>query len=183
MKKILVLSLVFALILTMVLPTVAMAARPAVFNASGTFSAIDTGTVKQLGDSNYWLVKNRHITGLLNETSQGITEGFTITYGGVFNINTQAGALAGNLKTDTKTFVVSGQVAPLEMVDVGGGQYLPRLSISGHWSGIKGVKDTGTFKAWVVFRPDPDGHVGEFVGVFSEFMMISQHGGGGGDQQ
>jgi hypothetical protein len=158
MKKFLLIGVVLALMLTLILPSVAMAARPVTFQATGQMTGIDSGNVKPLGDSGLWLVKDRHIDGYFTE---GFPTGqtFRITYGGVFKIATQAGSLAGTMKTGTNNYTITGKVAPLDMVDMGGDIYLPRLSISGHWTGTKGVNRSGTFTASVIFIPDAAGHV------------------------
>jgi hypothetical protein len=171
MKKILFLGMVLALMLTLILPSVAMAAKPAVFSATGEMIGIDSGNVKPLGDSGLWLVKDRHIDGYFTD---GFPKGqtFRITYGGVFKISTQAGSLAGTMKTGTETYTITGKVAPLTMVFMGGEVYLPQLSISGHWTGTKGVKRSGTFTASVLFIPDAAGHVATILN--SSFIMTGK---------
>jgi hypothetical protein len=171
MKKLLVIGIVLALMLTLVLPSVAMAARPTTFSAAGTMASIDPGTVKELGNSGLWLVKDRHIQGRFLSGDLG-TESYTITYGGVFKLVDQSGNLAGTMQVGSKLFVIDGKVAPLSLVDMGEYQ-LPQLTISGHWAGLKGVNATGSFNAYMIFVPTADGHV-DYI-VASSFDMTGKY--------
>ena len=183
MKKLLVISLVLALVLTMVLPSVAMAAGPStkLFNASGTMNSIDNGNVKQIGHSAKWIVKDRHITGDFSDSSS-VSGPFTITYEGIFDINTQAGSFVGKMEAGSADFVVSGKTDPFTIVGQtpvpdGAGGYimapLCKLTLNGDWIGIRGQKASGKFNAYMVFIPTTDGHVAAIVD--SVFNMTGKY--------
>jgi hypothetical protein len=173
LKKQLVISLVLAMAVVLLLPSIAMAAPTVKFTASGVMTSIDTGIVEQIGNTNNWLVSDRHIQGqfMPNEKhkSLSISGPFVLTYGGIFNLQTQAGNLKGTLKATTATFAVTGQTKPL----VFKGEYYPlsdtikaplyELTVEGNWIGIQGVKAAGDFDAWLKFVPTPDGHVAFIV--------------------
>jgi hypothetical protein len=173
MKKILVISLLLAMVLTMILPSAAMAARPATFSAQGYLSGIDTGNVRQLGNSGKWLVRDRTIQGEFLAGGFGNAP-FSLKYNGVFDLATQAGNLVGTLRTGSSILLVVGEVAPLTMVSVGP-YSLPMLSISGNWAGLSGVKANGSFQAYMVFVPDGEGHVVQVVD--SGFIMSGKYTG------
>jgi hypothetical protein len=177
MKKILVISMVLALALALVLPSVALAAGPniAVFKTAGYINpvgGIDVGKVKELGKSGTWLVDDRHIWGQF--TSGSLTGPFTLTYDGIFALATQEGNLHGILKMDKsgETFEINGKVAPLKMVTTPYGA-LPELDIAGHWTYLKGGKGAGDFSAKIDFIPDAAGHVGSIP--FSTFEMTGKN--------
>jgi hypothetical protein len=178
MKKILAISLVLALALTLLMPSVAMAARPAEFSASGVFNDIDQGKVKPLGNSGKWLVTDRHIQGEF--LPDGALEGdFTLTYGGVFNITDQSGHLAGRLSTDAGTFAITGETKPLEVLDyiiLEDGTIFPtlcKLSVTGRWTGLKSINANGKFESWFTFDIDAEGHV---VNIYdSSFEMTGKY--------
>lgn len=177
MKKVLVISLLLAMVMSMLVPAAAMAAGPAsaAFGAQGYLTGIDTGSVKPLGNSGKWLVRDRTIPGQFVGGDLG-SAAFTLTYGGVFELATQAGNLVGTLRTGDSVLLVTGQVAPLSFVPapVPGG-YLPALTIAGHWVGTSGVKANGTFQAYMVFVPTADGHV-DYI-IDSGFMMTGKYTG------
>lgn len=177
MKKLLGLSLVLAIVVMLLVPSVAMAAsptkpapsQPSSFTAEGVFSSIDTGNVKELGNSGKWLVKDRHIQGQFLSGDLG-TSAFTITYGGVFDLATQQGNLAGKMEVDSNLIGITGTVAPLTMVYFEPyATYLPKLTIGGQWTGLRGLHAHGSFKAWMIFIPDSEGHV--LAIVDSSFAM------------
>jgi hypothetical protein len=170
MKKLLVIGVVLALILTLALPSVAMAAKPTTqISATGAMISIDEGITRELGHSGKWLVKDRVINGAFSSGYFG-SEAFTITYGGVFDLATQAGSLVGKMEVGSTTLVITGKSDPLTMVPVDG-YYLPCINISGHWTGLKGLNASGTFSAYMVFVPD-QGHIGYIVA--SEFTMTGK---------
>jgi hypothetical protein len=176
MKKILILSLILALALTLILPSVTMAAPPSKFNAQGMMSSIDTGTVKELGHSGKWLVKDRHIDGQLLTGNLG-SSNYTITYGGVFDLATQEGNLAGKLVVGSNLIGITGTVAPLTVVYyTPWATYLPKLVITGKWAGLKGLNANGSFEAWMIFVPDTAGHVVAIAD--SSFVMTGKYSQG-----
>jgi hypothetical protein len=174
MKKILIISLVLALVLAVAAPTAVMACRPDLFAAQGVISGIDTGTVKQLGHSDNWQVKNRTIQGTFLTGSLGNGAPFSLTYDGVFSLTTQAGHLRGNLFAGGSVMAVNGTVAPLTMVNMGT-YSLPMLNITGTWNVKWGPKASGNFQAYMVFVPDADGHVLQVVD--SAFVMNGKYTG------
>jgi hypothetical protein len=171
MKKILVISLLLALVLALVMPTAAMASSPpATFAAQGVLSSIDPGNVKQLGNSGNWLVRNRTITGQFENGDFG-NQSLSLKYDGVFDLATQAGNLVGALRTGNSTVMVVGQVAPLTILPSGA----PMLNITGRWTGIDNLKASGSFQAYMVFVPTADGHVDSMLA--SGFAMTGQYNG------
>jgi hypothetical protein len=176
MKKLLMLGVILAMVLTLILPSAAMAAKPASFYASGAIFGITPGTVDAAGNSGNWRVMEREITGtLFNMNDLPVRDNFSLTYKGVFELATQQGNFRGLMTSDEKSFNVNGKVAPLESVLVNLPGYglvnLPKLTISGNWNYADGDKGNGVFEAWLIFIPD-GGHVGSVVA--SSFVMKSK---------
>jgi len=116
-KRLLVIGFVLALVLMLVIPSVTLAApKPSTFSAHGTLTSIDNGTVKQLGNSGKWLVTDRHLTGQFQ--TGNLSGSFVLTYGGVFDLQTQAGNLVGVLKNGSSSFGVEGKTNPLTYVGI-----------------------------------------------------------------
>jgi hypothetical protein len=186
MKKILVISLVLALALTLILPSAVMAAPDkTVFSATGVFSSIDEGNVKPLGNTGRYLVADRHLSGsFINDT---LTGNFTITYGGIFNIADQSGKLIGTLETANNKLCVIGETQPLQYVgypgpDSDGSIVIPCLMIvKGNWTGLKGLAAKGTFEAQLVLNVYADpaqptfGHVKSVVEGQNILTMTGQY--------
>ncbi len=184
MKKLWILGLVLALAVTLLLPSVAMAAGPDNFTAQGALTAIDNGNVNELSDGQ-WLVTERHIQGKFIKSVQGksnkINGDFTITYGGIFDLDTQAGNFKGKMESRSVALAINGSTQPLALADIAvpdglGGTMiikLPKLTISGDWTGVQGLKAEGEFNAYIVFIPTPDNHVGTIVK--SEFSIIGDY--------
>jgi hypothetical protein len=178
MKKLLLVSLMLALILALILPTAVVAGKPEIqpFQAAGILTDIDNGNVNQIGHSTLWKVSDRHIK--VKFTQGDLNDNFILTYQGIFDLYTQAGDFVGNLvqdNGDTKAMVF-GQVAPLTFIPVGkvgGGN--PIIQISGTWTGVSGLKARGEFQASMVFIPDEYGHVAEIV--YSGFEMTGKYYG------
>jgi hypothetical protein len=178
MKRILAISLLLALVLSLIVPTAAFAAKAPVstsFSAYGEMQTIDNGNVRPLGNTGKWLVLDRHIQGQFVSGDLS-TSPFKLTYGGIFDLATQAGNLVGTMQTASGTLLVTGSVAPLTGVyseEAGG--YLPLLSISGNWTGLWGIRASGTFQAYMIFVPTDDGHV-KYI-VDSAFVMTGNYNG------
>lgn len=157
-KKGLVFSVILALLLTVLMPTTAFAAKPLPVHAEGAITSIEDTVIGEnvfpAGDSGRFRVVDRVISGGL---SGDIAGDFILTYKANVDLLTQAGNLHGTLTTGDYTFKINGAIAPLEMVPTIYG-YLPMLTITGHWS-RPGGPGNGTFGAWVVFIPDEYGHV------------------------
>ena len=171
-KRLLFMSLALALVLTALTPAVALAAKPAEFNATGTIGDISDGTVFPAGDSGRWRVVEREIVGILGEDGD-ISGDFTLTYKANVELATQAGNLHGTLAMDDGPYVlnVNGKIEPLEWL---GDPFASpaKLTISGHWNFIEGAKGQGDFDAWAIFVPTPEGHVA-FI-VASSFKLTGK---------
>ncbi len=174
-RRIAVFSLVLVVALLAVLPGTALAGK-APFSAAGVITGIEQTVVGEnafpLGNSGKWLVRDRDIYGSLEGDIQ---DDFTLTYGGIFSIQTQAGCLAGTMTAGSRTFFVVGTIAPYQPVPTEYGD-LPRLDISGYWTeksarqfGRYHGRQTGMFSAWLIFVPDEQGHVVQIVA--SSFEM------------
>jgi hypothetical protein len=183
-KKILIFSLVLALAVTLLLPSLALAASPDSFSARGVLTSIDTGNVNPEGDgsSGIWLVADRHIQGKFIPSVQGksnkVNGDFTITYSGKFNILDQSGSFLGKLETKSALLSISGQTQPCTLVGStqvpdgkGGFVTVPlyKLVITGNWVGVRSLKAEGDFSGYLVFIPDTQGHVVAIVD--SSFAM------------
>lgn len=70
------------------------------------------------------------------------------------------------------TLKVNDKITPLEMVPTPYGFDLPMLSISGQWNIVGGTPGSGTYEAWLIFVPTPDGHVGYIP--FSSFNLTGK---------
>ncbi|MBI2855007.1 MAG: hypothetical protein HYX87_08855 [Chloroflexi bacterium] len=97
------------------------------FSASGSFSAITPGMVTPLSSGN-WKVVNRQITGTMSGSITGV---FDITYGGVFNLSTQAGTFEGNIKVLSYQIEIEGSTSPSTMVTLSNGLQVPKTSLWG----------------------------------------------------
>jgi len=169
-KRLLFISLALALVLTILVPATALAAKPVPLEASGTINYISPGAVFPAGNSDRWRVAERELTG---ELSGDISGDFTMTYkANVESVVTQAGNLHGTLEAGDYVLKVNGKIQPLEFV----GWYIPpgtpgypdgvpylKITISGHWAFTEGARGQGEFDAWVIFIPTSEGHVGYIV--------------------
>lgn len=183
-RKILLLGVVLALILTMVMPFSIIGAKPAPLSCSGSILGITPGIVAPAGtlvsnplimannsQSGQWRVIERDIKGTIN-TGLSTSEEFVLSYKGVFEVPTQKGNFHGRLTIGDYVFEVNGKADPLTAFDIGGGIILPKLTISGKWTCIQGPYSNGSLNGWAVFMPTPEGHV-DYV-IFSDFSMISK---------
>jgi hypothetical protein len=176
-KRLLLISLALALVLTTLMPTAALAKEspkpPKIgktFDASGFITGITEGTVYPVNPADpygLWKVEGREIYATL---SGDIAGDVTLTYDGQFLILTQEGTFSGDLATGYYQLEVNGESEPLEIVYIGGPfGYLPKIAINGSWSFITKEKKTkvegyeGTFGAWIVFIPDAQGHIVQIV--------------------
>jgi hypothetical protein len=172
-RRILLISLALVLIMTVLAPATALAAKPQPFYAAGVISEIEDteigDNVFPAGNSGRWRVVDREIAGSL---SGDINDSFLMTYrANIENELTQAGNLQGTLVAGDDSFNVNGKILPLELVTVPlpfGVFNLPKLTISGHWS-LAGTRGSGEFYGWVIFIPDAAGHVDTIVA--SSFVM------------
>ena len=160
-RRLLFISLVLALLLTALMPSTALAAKPASFGASGIITCISSGTVVPAGESGRWVVVERELGGTF--LSGDISGDFTMSYKANVELLTQAGNLNGTLEAGTYVLKVNGKLQPLEIVPTPFGIDLPKLTINGHWTFTDGAQGQGDFEAWVIFIPTPEGHVGSIV--------------------
>lgn len=158
-RRLLLISLALALVLTTLTPAVALAAKPASCGASGNITYISSGTVFPAGESGRWMVVERELSGTF--LSGDISGNFTMTYKANVELSTQAGNLHGTLEAGPYVLKLNGKVQPLEIVSTPFG-HLPKLTIDGYWTFIDGARGQGNFDAWVIFIPI-DGHVGPIV--------------------
>ncbi len=169
-KRVLFLSLALVLILTVLMPSAALAAKPQDFQATGYINYIEDTNVGDnafpAGNSGRWRVIDREIGG---ELSGDISGSFILTYKANVELETQAGNLHGILETGEYSFRVNGKIQPLTMEPSPLGFDLPVLTISGHWTHIGKGRGQGNFTARVQFIPDEYGHV--VMIVASSFEM------------
>lgn len=165
-RRFLLISLFLALVLTVLTPVAALAAKPVHFSTSGNIAYISPSYLSEIlpaGKSGRWVVHERELGGSI---SGDISGDFVLTYRANVDEN-QAGSLAGTLTVGDGSFIikVSGKSQPLEMVYFEAFQtYLPKMSINGHWTFIEGAQGTGSFEAWFVFIPEIDEHGNVHVG-------------------
>jgi len=162
-RKILLLSLVLTLILTMVMPTTALAAKPTNLLAFGIINSITTGedvTEFPAGQGGRWVVNEREIGGILGGILGGDISGdFTLTYKANVVLETQVGTFHGNMVVGDGDYDVhiNGK-SSIGITPIG----YPGLILSGHWNFTGSDHGNGTFYAWIV--PDSDGE-GHIIGV------------------
>ena len=164
--KILLIGLALALSSILSMPTPAFAAKPVEFSASGTISSISTGYVLPAGNSGRWVVHERELCGTI---SGDINGDFVLSYKANVNEN-QEGNLDGKLTVGQDAYIMrmNGKSQPMDFVWFEPfNTFLPRLSINGNWTFIKGEQGNGNYEAWFVFIPyvDEQGnvHVGQIV--------------------
>jgi len=174
-RRLLIISLVLALALVAMTPAAALAdeGRPTKIEAYGEITGITAGIVTPLGESGRWRVIEREILGTI---SGDINGDFNLTYKGVFKLEDQAGNFHGTMETGTYFLRVNGKVQPLEMVQIGPEIYLPKLTITGHWTFTDGAQGQGDLNGWAIFIPTSEGHVGAIIA--SAFALTGQLPGG-----
>jgi hypothetical protein len=157
MKKVLLVSLMLAMIMALVLPTAVVAAKPATYNATGKFISIDEGKVKLLAydpDNSaniVWQVKNRNIQGVFDTTNEdnSLQGPFTVTYDAIVD-GYQAGDFTGSLKAKSVNLKIQGTSSGIGELTV----YGVPITLSGTWT--KDSKTQGTFEAQFCFVPTAD---------------------------
>jgi hypothetical protein len=185
-RKILLLGVVLALILTMVMPFSIIGAKPAPLSCAGSILGITPGIVAPAGtlvsnplimannsQSGQWRVIDRQIIGAfgLDATVPGY---FILNYKGVFELFTQEGNFHGQLTSGDYVFEVNGKASPIDYSTMFAGG-LPVQTISGHWTCLNGTWGTGTFDASVSFMVDLEtGHIVGVDQITSTFEMNSK---------
>lgn len=168
-RRLLLISLLLALVLTTATSVVALAAQPVPFNASGDITYISPSFLSEIlpaGKSGRWVVHERELGGSI---SGDISGDFVLTYRANVDEN-QAGSLAGTLTVGNGSYIIKvrGKSQPPEMVYFDAFQtYLPKIAINGSWTFIEGAQGKGSFEAWFIFLPQIDEygnvHVGQIV--------------------
>jgi len=174
-RRLPIISIVLTLILVVMIPATAIAneGRPTKIESYGEITGITAGVVTPLGESGRWGVIEREILGTITGDING---DFTLTYKGVFKLENQAGNFHGTMETGTCFLRVNGKVQPLEMVQIGPEIYLPKLTITGHWTFTDGAQGQGDLEGWTIFIPTSEGHVGAIVA--SAFALTGKLPGG-----
>ena len=178
-KKFSLLALLSLLLLAVMPAGTAMAAKPVSFGAVGTIATIDDGDVSAAGASTRFVVKERHITGLLDGSLLGA---YTLTYGSNVPIATQSGNIHGTLSITGPTDYEATVTGSSELLAGPVGAFLPgtgivlavALGIEGKLTFTDGAQGHGTFEAGVWVRITPDGHI---VGVLPEGLPLFGPGG------
>jgi len=158
-----VLALFLSLALLLTIPGTALGqgqgkGKPQSLAATGTIDSISPGNVLPAGESGRWRVVERELDGELYEGD--ISGDFHMAYKANVELETQAGNLHGTLKIGEYVLKVNGKIEPLEFEGwLEPGIPLYKLTISGHWTFIEGATGQGTFDAWVIFIPTPEGHI------------------------
>ncbi|UCB42799.1 MAG: hypothetical protein JSV77_10175 [Dehalococcoidales bacterium] len=162
-RKILLLGIVIALILTMVMPATALAAKPSNMEAFGIIDSITIGDDViefPAGQSGRWVVKERAIGGVLGGYLGGDIDGdFTLTYKANVVLATQAGTFHGDMVVGDYVVHVNGKssigATPIPGYD--------GLILSGHWNFTGSDHGNGTFDAWIIPLIE-EGHI---IGVIA----------------
>ena len=181
-RRILFISLVLVLMLTALVPSTALAAKPQTFNAGGAIDYIEATVIEDnafpAGNSGRWRVVDREIAG---ELSGDVSGRFVMTYkANIESADTQAGNFNGVLDVGEYSFKVNGKTQPVEVIAwlvPGQIPYLLQLTMAGHWS-TQGARGSGVFSGAVVFEPDwillaqtGQVHVGAIHPEMSPFVM------------
>jgi hypothetical protein len=146
------------------------------FSASGTILTINTGKVKQAGDSECYIVKDRQITGALTGSIGGIAGvPFVMTFNAIVSIENQAGQFRGRMVAGiyeaNLSLTSSAGPTPVECEDPDGvtciatpaGNFVPGLLLNGKMNFLGGTQGRGTVTGWVIPVLDEQGHVVSIV--------------------
>jgi len=176
-RKIALVGLVLALVLTGVMPAAAVEAKgikPVTgVVASGFITQIDpttTENVVPLGKTQWgWKVTGRSVNGVF--TGPEINDSFTFTYNAIVDL-TQAGTLWGKLKTSDYTLDVFGKSGSAYFVGMYGEYPLYGVDIKGTWSAAFGAVGGGEFTGSLVFIPSADGaHIAAIIPDYSPITL------------
>ena len=186
-RKLLCIILAACLVLSVVMPATALAAKGKAFDdfgATGLITFIDDGIVKPAGQSDRWIVSERIVVGEFLpfnslEDPMSVTGPFTMTY--KTNVDSeQAGTFHGELVSGELVFKVRGKS---EMGDVvlGAYEFFPvlvlnppgsdppydfiecvpviflALNTSGGWTLIEGAKGNGTYEGTTIVAIGTEG--------------------------
>lgn len=153
------------------------------FSASGTILTIDAGDVRPAGESGRFIVRDRHITGILTGSIGGTTGvPFTITYDSNVPIATQSGRIHARLIAGTYeaniTMASSTGPTPVECETPNGvsciatpdGNFVPGLLLSGRMNFLSGAQGQGTVTGWLIPILDEQGHI---VSIAASLLTLS----------
>lgn len=177
-RRLLFISLALALVLTTLMPSLVLAAKPVAFKAGGIITDISPGNVLPAGKldedtgnsaSGRWRVVEREIRGTL---SGDIGGDFLFTYKANVELATQAGNFHGTLGVGDYTMKVEGESLPIEFAGWYGPYPLFTLTLEGNWTFIDGANGNGVLDASATFVPTPAGHIA-FI-VASDFTLTGQ---------
>ncbi len=161
----------------------AMAGSHVPFSAGGTILTIDAGDVRPAGESGRFIVRDRHITGILMGSIGGTTGvPFTITYDSNVPIATQSGRIharmiAGVYEANMKLASSTGPT-PVECEIPNGasciatpdGNFVPGLLLSGRMNFLSGAHGQGTVTGWLIPVLDEQGHI---VSIAASLLTLS----------
>lgn len=187
-KRLLCVTLVASLVLSVVMPTTALAAKGKAFDdfeASGTVIGIDPGTVKPAGQSGRWIVSERSVIGVLSGDANGM---FTMTYkanvdsdqAGTFNGELEVGSLVFKVRgkselgdpTGFGTVVIPNPFPPPDMIEVNVA-FFP-LTTSGGWTLMEGAQGNGDYNATISVAIAVDGpFAGHIVGIVDSSVSLT----------
>ena len=173
-KRLLVISLVLSLVLTMLAPVAAMAygENDDAFLCEGVIDAIEPTIIGEnvfpLPDGTWW-VDDREIWGIFENGD--VTGPFTLTYDAIIlDAWTQEGTFWGTIETwedeDSRVFEVIGSLEPGEVVSED--PWRLKVTVLGQWSLIEDgeVYGIGDLESWAIIEADWIGgepHAGEIV--------------------
>ncbi|MBL7165497.1 MAG: hypothetical protein ISS55_03325 [Dehalococcoidales bacterium] len=169
-KKLLCITLVTCLVLSVVMPGTALAAKGKAFDdfeATGFITFIDDGIVKPAGQSGRWVVSERHIMGIMLGDVNG---DFTLTYAA--NVDSdQAGNFHDELVVGSYVFKVRGKSEPIQFQYVydkpGFGLVAVNLmETNGGWTLIEGAHGNGEYYGSITIEVALEGpYQGHIVGM------------------
>ena len=195
-RRLLCVILVASLILSVVLPGTALAAKGKAFDdfeASGVVLGIDPGTVKAAGESGRWIVSERQVIGMMSISGYPY-DIFTMTYKA--NVDSdQAGTFNGELVVGSLIFKVRGK-SELGLPTGQGmfGVEIPNpeppydpptiiiqvpvvfcpLTTVGSWTLIEGAQGNGDYNATVSVAIAVDGPFkGHIVGIVDSSVSLT----------
>jgi len=109
----------------------------------------------------------------LGATMAGSINGpLTLNYHAMIeSIFTQAGSMSGKLVAGDYSLKMDGAIEPLAWLGTPFASPA-QLTMSGDWKFLGGTQGSGTFTAWAIFIPTPEGHVGQIL--YSGIAMTGQ---------
>jgi hypothetical protein len=153
------------------------------FSASGTILTIDDGDVRPAGQSGRFIVRGRHITGILTGSIGGTTGvPFAITYDSNVPIATQSGQIHARLIAGVYeaniTMASSTGPTPVECeipngatcIATPGGNFVPGLLLNGRMNLLSGAKGQGAVTGWLIPILDEQGHI---VSIAASLLTLS----------